>query len=123
MANLAQEGGTLACVSGQNWWYLGGYKKLRKWMLDTCSMRIFVALGANAFLTPMYTFNIGLTVFDRLRPSETSEFVGLDVDEGPDPVTKARAMRDADVMLVRQKWQESNPDHRISFSTAHRSVE
>lgn len=115
MLKLLNEGGAIAAVSGENWWYLGSYEFFRSDLLSKRKLVAFASLGANAFETPMYAFNVGLTVIGKDRPSQNEEFFGLDAHKPTTPSAKNSELRSGSISILKQGNQLKNPDSRITL--------
>ena len=107
--------GSTALVTPQNWLFLGTYKQLRKRKLAENSWNSIARLGAKAFQTPMWDFNVCLVGISRQRPTEDTVFAGWDVGEFPDPEEKAENLQRATPSISNQNAQLGNPDHRVSL--------
>lgn len=117
MRKFSQPGGTIASVSPQGWWYLGRFKKFRMEFFEETAFRFFVSLGNNSFQTPMYFFNIGMTIIDECS-APSNIFASLDVNDASGPEAKADGLRSINASLLSQSDQFRNPDHRISSESA-----
>lgn len=113
MQRLAAEKGTVAAVSGQNWWYLGTYKDFRGNLLGDCTINILAQLGDKSFQTPMYSFNIGLSIFTKLPPPADNTISGCDVSIASDPDAKSKLLECCEISRVLQSAQTKHPDHVI----------
>ncbi|MGV1903290.1 hypothetical protein ACQZ6V_23710 [Agrobacterium sp. 22-3674b3] len=114
MLRLAGRNCTVACVSPQNWWQLGSYKKFREVLFDNTAFDLFAGVGANGFQTPMFFFNVGLTIFD-VAAVQDAQFSGLEVNDSPNPDSKATSLSSAKVSSYQQIRQKKNPDYGISL--------
>lgn len=111
---LAASGGTVAAVSGQNWWYLGLYKEFRSNLLNKNTAAMLVQLGDNAFQTPMYSFNVGLTIFSKCSPSSTHSISVIDAKEYRDLKEKADFLTEGKINRLNQNQQKRNPGQTIT---------
>jgi hypothetical protein len=107
--------GSTALVTPQNWLFLGTYKQLRKSKLTENSWNSIARLGAKAFQTPMWDFNVCLVGISRQRPAKDSVFAGWDVGEFAHPKEKAENLQGAAPSISQQNAQLGNPDHRVSL--------
>src|SRR5690606_31210452 len=58
LLNSTIKGGTSAVVIPQNWLFLFTYNAFRKYLLQNYEWNILARLGAKAFQTPMWDFNV-----------------------------------------------------------------
>ncbi|KRS10903.1 Eco57I restriction-modification methylase domain-containing protein [Roseovarius indicus] len=114
MLRLSLEGGTVSAVSPQNWWTIGAYKNLRNSLLANHSLCFMAALGDNSFQTPMYFMNIGLSIVSSAKPTNSTEFCGIDVSKGKDDKEKSELLIDVSPNRLIQLQQLKNPDARIT---------
>ncbi len=113
--DFLSSGGTLAFVSPQNWYFLGAYKGLRRYLLQEFSWDLIAILGAKSFQTPMYDFSIALTVLSKGKPSGIHQTAGMNVETSLTPEDKSVALREGVPSFVRQAAQLNNPDQRIAL--------
>jgi hypothetical protein len=119
---LCQNGGTIAAVTPQNWLSLTSYKNFRKRLLKECRWHLDAILGADAFETPMWTFNIQLIIMSKGEPTRNGE--GFEAGEAvirfvkasgvKGPAGKAELLASSEVASVSQARQLDNPDARVS---------
>ncbi|MGI8642610.1 MAG: DNA methyltransferase, partial [Thermomicrobiales bacterium] len=110
---MIQDGGSLAGFSLYDWYFLDSYKDMRRILLDTVSFQIIANLGFKSFRTPMWDFNIGLTILTNSAPSHHHCFAGFDVSNDPGPLAKSESLLSSGSSLVVQLDQHANPDWRI----------
>lgn len=67
------DGGTVSIVLPQNWLFLVSYKKLRQKLLRNETWRLVARLGAGAFQTPMWDFNVQLLTISHGRADAGGE--------------------------------------------------
>ncbi|MGA6096984.1 Eco57I restriction-modification methylase domain-containing protein [Stutzerimonas marianensis] len=119
-------GGTASIVLPQNWLFLTSYRKFREKLLQNDSWHLIARLGAQAFQTPMWDFNVQLLTLSRgntagqsadlLHSGEQGNWIrGLDVSEPRTAAEKAAGLLTDDVKGVEQGRQLGNPDARISL--------
>ncbi|MBK9452409.1 MAG: type II restriction endonuclease subunit M, partial [Bacteroidetes bacterium] len=108
-------GGISCCVTLQNWLFLGSYKKFREGLLSKSSWNFVAKLGAKAFQTPMWDFNVMLTIIQNKRPSNSHSFSGLDASTCQTAETKYIGLKFESVREMNQAEQMNNPDSRIAF--------
>lgn len=106
-------GGTIAIVTPQNWRTLGSYRQLRRRTLRERTLNIVVNLGADAFITPMWDFKIGLSVMTSSYPADHHAFVGMDVSDASNTSEKARSLSESTCKLLRQTELLQSVDARI----------
>lgn len=120
------QGGTASIVMPQNWLFLTSYRKFREKLLRNDNWHLIARLGAQAFQTPMWDFNVQLISLSRgngtgqsadlLHSSEHGNWIrGLDVSESRTAAEKAALLMSGDVRSVEQSRQLENPDARVTF--------
>jgi hypothetical protein len=112
---LAQDGGTAAMVSPQNWLFLGSYKKIRSRLLNKFRWNVVARLGPKGFQTPMYDFNIALICISRGRTLAEDNIAGVDVSKFGSPGEKALGLKTVSPVAFSQRTQLNNPDVRLIF--------
>ena len=110
------EGGASALVTPQNWLFLGSYKHLRQRLLEAVEWNVIGRLGPKAFQTPMWDFSVLLLVMTRTIPSDSHQFIGVDVADEATPSQKSEALYFRPLTLVSQGGQRQNPDSRIGLT-------
>jgi hypothetical protein len=120
--DLCYIGGTTSIVLPQNWLFLTTYKKFRENLLKEDNWNIIARLGAQAFQTPMWDFNVQLLVLSHginkhnsmnSHSSYDGQISGIDVSEPRTPIEKAELLRLDKIKQVDQVKQLENPDARI----------
>jgi type I restriction-modification system DNA methylase subunit len=106
-------GGITCSVIPQNWLFLTSYKKFREKLLNNESWSLVARLGAKAFQTPMWDFNVMLISISHKKPKPQDSFVGLDVSESPSATSKDEALINSELKTVNQLEQLKNPDIRV----------
>lgn len=120
------QGGTASIVLPQNWLFLTTYRKFREKLLQNDSWHLIARLGAQAFQTPMWDFNVQLLTLSRgntagqsadlLHSGEQGNWIrGVDVSEPRTAAEKAEWLIANDLMSVEQGRQLGNPDSRVSL--------
>lgn len=108
--------GTVLVVLPQNWLFLGSYKKFREKLLKNDTWHMIGRLGAKAFQTPMWDFNVQLLIISRGNPSHNNaHLAGIDAEQPRDTVAKAIMLREGVVKQVDQACQLKNPDARVTL--------
>lgn len=106
---MASESGSVALVTPQNWLFLSTYVKFRRRLLAETSLHFLARLGPKAFQTPMWDFNILLSVMSREVPNSTSCITGVDAASGKSVWNKDQLVRNATLRHAVQSAQVSNP--------------
>jgi len=123
---MCAKGGTASIVLPQNWLFLTSYKKLRKKLLVENTWNFMARLGAKAFKTPMWDFNVQLLSLSRedIREAESDFFSkgkpsslirGVDVSSSRNADEKNIKLVVSDIKTIRQSEQLENPGIKISF--------
>lgn len=123
---FCEQGGTASIVLPQNWLFLTSYRKFREKLLQNDSWHLIARLGAQAFQTPMWDFNVQLLTLSRgnaagqsadlLHSGEQDNWIrGVDVSEPRTAAEKAAGLLANDVKSVEQGRQLENPDSRITL--------
>ena len=123
---LCMEGGTASIVLPQNWLFLTGYRQFREKLLKNDTWHLIARLGAQAFQTPMWDFNVQLITLSRGNGSgehgglfgkaKASNLLhGLDVSEFRTAAEKAAQLITTEVKSIGQAQQLANPDARVRF--------
>ncbi|NHN36562.1 N-6 DNA methylase [Pseudomaricurvus alcaniphilus] len=126
------EGGTTSVVLPQNWLFLSSYKKFREKLLKNDTWHLIARLGAQAFQTPMWDFNVQLITLSRGNEAGDSEglfaeagtahcIAGLDVSEPRTAAEKAEQLITAELKVVEQAKQLENPDSRVVIDAEENS--
>lgn len=114
---LLGSGGTTSIVLPQNWLFLTSYKRFRQQLLKANTWHLVVRLGAQAFQTPMWDFNVQLLVMGIGSPERDHVLSGLDVSEPRTAEAKAALLSLARIKQVDQGTQLRNPDVAITFES------
>src|SRR5690625_4301441 len=115
-SQLTADGGTTGLVCPQNWLFLSSYDGLRRELLSTHSWDLVALLGPKGFQTPMWDFNVMLSVLTRGIPRPDHVLHGIDVIEHQTPAEKASTLRLNPISSVNQNALHRNPDARISIA-------
>lgn len=107
--------GTLSVVCPENWLFLKSYKELRRNLLRSCTWNLVAKLGPRAFQTPMWDFNIALSVVSHSGPSASACISGVDVSNQQTIADKERQLPLAVVSRANQVRQYGNPDHIVTL--------
>ncbi|MBA4500885.1 Eco57I restriction-modification methylase domain-containing protein [Marinobacterium marinum] len=125
------KGGTSSIVLPQNWLFLTSYRKFREKLLQNDSWHLIARLGAQAFQTPMWDFNVQLITLSRgnsagqsvdlLNSGEPGNCIrGVDVSEPRTAAEKAAGLLADEVKSVEQGKQLENPDASVMLETKSR---
>ncbi|MCR9155225.1 MAG: BREX-1 system adenine-specific DNA-methyltransferase PglX [Bacteroidetes bacterium] len=120
LIKLSAKGGSISVVIPQNWTFLSRYESFRRDLLINYTMRSIVKLGARAFQTPMYDFNVMLMTVNNSRTSNQS-FLALDLSDENNFHRKIEALGARDVKYIDQSLQVYNPDARIVLEKLKRT--
>lgn len=108
--------GTVSVVLPQNWLFLGSYKKFREKLLQEDTWHMIGRLGAKAFQTPMWDFNVQLLTISQGRSAcNDHRLAGIDAATPSDTIEKAMLLCQGEVKQVLQVRQLDNPDARITL--------
>jgi hypothetical protein len=108
-------GGTCSIVLPQNWLFLTTYKQFREKTLRQDTWHMITRLGAQAFQTPMWDFNVQLLIISWVRPRGTQLISGLDVSTPRTASEKAELLSTAKIKRIDQATQLKNPDARVTL--------
>ncbi len=125
---FCEQGGTASIVLPQNWLFLTSYRKFREKLLQNDSWHLIARLGAQAFQTPMWDFNVQLITLSRgnaagqfadlLHSGEQGNWIrGVDVSEPRTAAEKAAGLLTDEVKSMQQGRQLENPDARLTFES------
>jgi hypothetical protein len=113
---ISKSKGTVTVVIPQNWTSLPRYKSLRKYFFENYKWNFACRLGAKAFQTPMWDFNVllfGISVKDRNISDSGHSFFGLDVSKSISFIEKIDDLKKEDSKNIKQNDQLKNPDFRL----------
>lgn len=113
------EGGSTALVTPHNWLFLATYTKLRQMLLYNRSWNVVARLGSGAFETISgHVVNVVLPILSVALPPKEQVLAGIDVSGGKNAEDKAAMLRGeklAEIILLQQQTQMSNPDARVTL--------
>ena len=115
---LEDGAGVTQIVMPQNWLFLTSYKAQRGRLLKQVRWNLLVRLGAKAFQTPMWDFNVQLLTLTRARPQTEDQLSGIDASTPRTAAEKAEILRSGGVVFVSQQGQSRNPDARVIMTNA-----
>lgn len=104
--------GTASLVLPQNWLFLKSYKELRENLLKHYKWDFVGLLGAKAFQTPMWDFNVMLLIISK-NMIKINTIYGIDVSDYFSVREKAKGLKSNSVVEINQENQLENPDYRI----------
>jgi hypothetical protein len=113
--DFSTKGGAVGTVTPQNWLFLTSYQTFRERLLRTLTWRWIARLGPKGFQTPMWDFNVQLSIVSVERPADGHDVAVLDVGKATDASSKSQELRMRPVATVVQKTQLENPDARFTF--------
>jgi hypothetical protein len=105
--------GNTSLVTPQNWLFLASYVELRQKMLKQAKWDWIAALGAKAFQTPMWDFNVMLICISQNQPTASQAILGVDVAELGAADEKADALLKRLLLSLNQREQLTNPDSKV----------
>ncbi|MFO0828091.1 MAG: DNA methyltransferase [Phycisphaerales bacterium] len=109
--------GIVAAVTPQNWLFLTGYTKFREVVLRSRTWNLVARLGAEAFQTPMWEYNIALLILGAAKANTSSHIANYDASGIRGAVSKGNCLRSSArcrAMFVRQADQLNNPDYAVA---------
>ena len=112
---LEDGAGVTQIVMPQNWLFLTSYKAQRGRLLKQVRWNLLVRLGAKAFQTPMWDFNVQLLTLTRARPQTEDQLSGIDASTPRTAAEKADVLRSGEFVVVIQRRQLENPDARVTL--------
>ncbi|MBY0147754.1 Eco57I restriction-modification methylase domain-containing protein [Neobacillus niacini] len=133
---FCKDGGLTSVVIPQNWLFLTTYSRFRKKLLRNHSINFLARLGAQAFQTPMWDFNVQLFTISKGNYGNYTEGLfanngvidehglirGLDVSSKPTAFDKAESLKTIEISEVEQTNQLQNPDARILLANNERGT-
>jgi hypothetical protein len=91
---------------------------MRETLIKKRRIEIIIRLGARAFQTPMFDFNVALTVVSNQTSDKNHRFFGIDVSVKLSPTEKAISLTTESPELVSQSRQLLNPESKIMLDAA-----
>ncbi|RRR68859.1 MAG: hypothetical protein EI684_16945 [Candidatus Viridilinea halotolerans] len=113
--NFMVIGGSYVLVTPHNWRFLTSYTKLRVKLLSDQTWRAVVNLGAQSFQTPMWDFNVGLSIIENFKPSAETMMLLIDTSSHRSIIQKINNMQNSVIVFFNQFLQLKNPDARVSI--------
>jgi hypothetical protein len=115
---LSRDQGVVQIVMPQNWLFLATYKAQRTTLLSKHRWMLVALLGAKAFQTPMWDFNVQLlTLGTHLRVAPDQRLQGIDVAGQTDSAAKDEALQSFQLQSKLQAAQLKNPGVTVSLSS------
>jgi hypothetical protein len=115
---ICSHGGVVAVVVPQNWLFLEKYRSFRRSIVKSHTFSAVVRLGAKAFQTPMWDFNVALVSVCRDLPDDESEFVALDLSDLLTPHEKSIAISRKSLTMISQASVARREDYAVTFETS-----
>ena len=116
MIGRADNSGTVALVSPQNWYLLGSYRRLRESLLMTNYLHVACDLGPAAFHDMnWWAARTSLTILSAAVADINAQITALDASEGREPTVKEAALYRVEPVLIEQSSIRTNPDSRIAI--------
>jgi len=114
---LCAEGGVIALVTPQNWWFQQSSHGLRKWLLSNSELRLLATLGEEAWQSfgdrgPVAS----LLLATRQTPSKSGAISCIDALPKKTIDEKIGTLRGERCSLISQQEIEANPDSRLAFT-------
>lgn len=114
--------GVSATVSPQSWYSIVSYKKFREVVLNENRFLFIVDLGINSFKTPMYQFNVALTIIKNEKLKENKiHFINL--SNSTNINEKEEALISGSVFSFEQSSLLNTTDFRITLKSEENSNE
>lgn len=114
--NFCAPSGSTALVTPQSWLFMGPYKKLRKWTVETQSWNMLSRVGEHGFDSPQAAGAfVCMVILSRHQVNVNHVFSGIDVYEEGTPLEKDLGLRVKPIFIANQKQQLENPDARITL--------
>jgi N-6 DNA Methylase len=115
---FAEDDGSYALVTPQNWLFLTSYKKLRERLLREQTWQHVSRLGENGFQSSAAAGAFtALCVLTQAQPAAEHELSGLDASGPRSAEGKATLLREAPLLTVAQAAQLQNPDARVALDS------
>ena len=110
---INKKNGTSCIVLPQNWLFLTTYRKFRAKLLTNKEFNFIARLGAGAFQTPMWDFNVQLLCISNNTSNDKHLLRGIDVSAPHEAGEKASLLLANEIKQVLQATQKNNSDARI----------
>ena len=110
-----ENAGVTQIVMPQNWLFLTSYKAQREHLLRDARWELLARLGAKAFQTPMWDFNVQLLTLSCTRPHAHHQLHSIDASAPRTATGKMEILRDGEIISVNQQRQLGNPDVTIKL--------
>jgi hypothetical protein len=116
---LAGSSGGCSLVTPQSWMYLGSYRELRRGLLSDATWCLVARLGPRAFeMIGGEVVAVALLCLTSGKAPPVRVLRALDASDALSPADKARQIRIAELLTLRQSAQAGNPDSRIVLGEA-----
>ncbi|HCH6179395.1 TPA: N-6 DNA methylase [Vibrio parahaemolyticus] len=112
--DFCTEGGTVSQVLPFDWLFKTAYISFRKELLNNCEWKLIGSLGAKAFQTPMWDFNIQLLTITKSKSvDDRNELFSVDSSHVRTFDEKADILCSNDLKKIKQSFFNSDPEYRI----------
>ena len=117
LRQLSTENGTVACVTPQNWLFLGSYKSFRKDVLNHAALAAVVFIGEHGFDSDSAAGAFtALAIARNVRHKVQDAFFGIDASAARNVLDKSIILINQPAVIYPQSQQLLNPDFRISLT-------
>jgi len=113
MAAWADPGGAVAAVMPNKWRFQSTFRDFRRWLLHSQELAFIADLGAGAFSSTLWDFNVDLFIMNTTTPTASTHYGLVNVAGGRGPGQKSKSLQDAPLLVLSQRAQLLNPDERI----------
>lgn len=114
MVSLAQNNGSVAAVTPQNWLFQTSYSSFRTKLQTDLEFKLLVSLGNNAFCAVSGSVVItALFVFEKAQPTQNSKFVALDLGGDGEASRNYKFLRDKELKNIPQAIQNRTKNNQI----------
>ena len=110
-----QSAGVVQIVMPQNWLFLPTYERLRLSLFNRTTWLLVAQLGAKAFQTPMWDFNVQLLTLAKQRFNPLHRAAGVDVGHGRDSREKSQELEVSSINSIAQAVWFKNPASAVTF--------
>ncbi len=114
--NLCSNGGVLAVVSPQSWFFLGPYKAARLHFIENMTWNVVAQLGARSFETITGEIvNVSLTCMQAMRRKSSDHIACVDLSDIDGAQEKSARIIVNELSKKSQESLLNNPDYRFSI--------
>ena len=115
MLRSSKDGGTTALVLPQNCYFLKTYSEFRRQLVERSTFSMIARLGVKAFSTPMYDYNMSLSIFSNSPPDKNYSCPTIDAAEHTEISEKIDDLLRAKAYGFRPQNALSTPNFMIEF--------